>query len=144
MNVRRATALDVADLIRVRLAVKENVLDRERLTALGITEDSLERMLASTHAGWCAEARGKIVGFSMIDKQDASVFALFVLPEYEGRGTGSALLTAAVSYLAATGHVRATLSTEHGTRALGFYQANGWRKIGTNARGEAVLELVLD
>ena len=70
-----------------------------------------------THCkGWVAERAGKVVGFSMADRADASIFALFVLPGYEGRGLGSRLLDLAVDWLRANGAEKVWLTTGPRTR----------------------------
>ena len=46
-----------------------------------------------------AEFNRQVVAFSIADRQSGSIFALFVLPEYEGKGIGSRLLNTAVEWL---------------------------------------------
>jgi GNAT superfamily N-acetyltransferase len=130
-------------MMSIRTSVADNELSRSELAELGITEESLERMLASSHAGWCAEVEGRVVGFSMVDRERSTVFALFVRPGFEGRGAGTVLLEAAVAYLSAAGHERVTLTTGPETRAFGFYRARGWQQTGFDEQGEAELELRL-
>lgn len=138
-----ATSRDVGDMMRIRVAVKENALSEERLAALGITEASLVRMLGSDHGGWCAEVEGEVVAFAMVNHTQGTIFALFVHPDFEGRGVGSALLEAAVAHLAAAGHQRLTLTTGEETRAFRFYLARGWKPTGAHLRDDAELELTL-
>jgi GNAT superfamily N-acetyltransferase len=127
-------------MMSIRTSVTENALSSSELAELGITEESIERMLDSSHAGWCAEIEGRVVGFSMVDREGSTVFALFVCPGFEGRGAGTALLEAAVADLAAAGHELATLTTGPETRALRFYLARGWQQTGFDEQGEAKLE----
>lgn len=141
MNIRPATIADAPALMDVRLSVRENVITPERLEELGIGEASIIQMLTTTHSGYCAEEEGRVVGFVMAESSAASIWALFVLPEYEGRGIGMRLLSAVLEQLWRAGHEKATLSTETDTRAYRFYTRFGWQQVGVNAIGEAEMEL---
>lgn len=138
---RPAVPADAPALMAIRRAVRQNAITDARLAALGIDAESVAAKMASTHAAFCAEVDGEVVGFSMADRTDASIWALFVLPEHEGRGIGRALLHLAVDALRADGHRRIVLSTDPDTRAEAFYRRGGWQAAGTNAGGEVVFEL---
>jgi GNAT superfamily N-acetyltransferase len=128
--------------MKIRVAVRENEMSLEDLRARGITDESIATMLGTSHASFCAEENGRILGFSMADKSDGSIFALFVAPQHEGRGAGSRLLEYAVDALLALGHDRLKLTTEPGTRAYDFYISHGWRDMGPADHGDVALELV--
>ena len=66
----------------------------------------------------------------MVDRASAEVFALFVRPEWEGRGLGSVLLRAAEAELFRE-HERIWLLTDGGDeiRANGFYLKQGWELV---------------
>ena len=128
-------------MMKIRLAVNENVMTRCQLEELGISEDSLAGMLEECYSGYCAEVRGEVVGFCMADLSMASLFALFVLPGFEGQGIGKQLLKSAVSDFWNAGFTRATLLTEADTRAFRFYLQKGWRHINFASNGDAELEL---
>jgi len=138
---RPARAADAPVIMEIRRAVRENAISDARLAALGIDAESVAVKIASTHASFCAEVDGEVVGFSMADRTDASIWALFVHPNHEGRGLGRELLRLAVDALRADGHRRIVLSTDPDTRADVFYRRAGWRPIGTNDRGETCFEL---
>jgi GNAT superfamily N-acetyltransferase len=87
-------------------------------------EDYLDKL----GRGWVCEIDGRVVGFSYAAKADYSIWALFVLPEFEGRGIGKQLLKLAVDWLFDIGAERVSLSTEANTRADRFYLAQGWRR----------------
>jgi GNAT superfamily N-acetyltransferase len=139
--IRDAVPSDVEAMMVIRLAVVENAISPARLEALGINESSLRVRLSSTFSGHCAEIGGRVIGFAMADLERGSVWALFVLPEAEGRGAGRRLLEAALRRIWGRGHARAVLSTDPGTRASVFYRRSGWRVIGSNERGETVFAL---
>ncbi len=125
--LRAAQPADTAALLHVRTAVHENHLSLAELAERGITADALTALLAGTPASaWVAEdAAGAVLGFAMVDLDQASLFALFVLPTHEGRGIGSALLAQAESALFAQ-HPRAWLETAANSRAAALYRARGW------------------
>lgn len=122
-QIRLATTADVPQIMTIRFAVTENRLsDPNKVTAQMCCDylDALGR-------GWVCEEAGSIIGFSYAAK-DGSIWALFVLPEHEGRGVGSRLLGAAVDWLFAEGHPEIRLSTGVNTRAERFYATQGWQR----------------
>ena len=126
LRYRVAMPGDVAALLQVRTAVRENHLSLQQLRARGITPATLAEALTSdTPCAWLAEVEAEVVGFSMVDLDDASLFALFVLPAHEGRGIGSHLLAEAERALFAV-HPRAWLETAASSRAAALYRARGW------------------
>ncbi|HWW71920.1 MAG TPA: GNAT family N-acetyltransferase [Duganella sp.] len=130
MNLRQATHLDIPAMSAIRLSVKENVLsDPSR-----VTEQMYRDYLETLGRGWVAEADGEIVGFSYAAKNDASIWALFVAQDYEGRGLAKRLLQVAVDWLFALGHDSVHLSTSKDTRADRFYTAEGWTRSELNER----------
>ena len=141
MNIRSASPDDVTDLFRVRTSVRENHLSEEELSDLGITHDSVSGLLRSGEAhAWCAEVDGAVVGFSMARQPERDIFALFVLPQFEGCGVGTSLLDAAVDWLLASGPKPIHLNTERTTKAFRFYINRGWRETGSLEDGDPVLE----
>ena len=114
----------------IRLSVKENILsDPSR-----VTEQMYRDYLELLGRGWVAEVDGQVVGFSYADKTDASIWALFVSQDYEGRGIAKRLLGVAVDWLLELGHDSVHLSTSRDTRADRFYAAQGWTRSVLNER----------
>ncbi len=143
-NIRTATRADITAILAVRTSVKENQLNHQQLAERGITEQSLAGMIESSqHGCWCVEVDGRLAGFSMADQQQSNIFALFVRPEYEGSGLGSALLQAAIDWLSSAGQKQINLSTDPGTRAFEFYLRQGWKHVGLTEQGEAKFKLQL-
>ncbi|NNE98312.1 MAG: GNAT family N-acetyltransferase [Pyrinomonadaceae bacterium] len=142
MKIRAANADDVPAILEIRLSVRENMVTKERLEELGVSEESLAEMIESSHFVFCAEEEDRVVGFSMADKDKATIFALFVDPDHEGKGVGAKLLDTSVGELWSAGHARATLTTEPDTRAFEFYKRQGWKLIGPAPNGEVRLELL--
>ncbi|SDJ13321.1 hypothetical protein SAMN05216189_10139 [Pseudomonas delhiensis] len=130
IHIRPATETDVATLFAIRTSVRQNHLSHEQLAELGITPASVAEAIRLGPCCWLAEADGVAAGFAMVDGTAGEVFALFVRPEYEGRGVGRLLLATAETSLFRE-HARIWLVTDgsDGIRANAFYQRQGWRKV---------------
>lgn len=134
--LRKARVGDVPAMNRLRLQVRENILsDPSR-----ITEAMTRRAITAEGRGWVWDADGEILGFSIARDADPSIWALFVLPGYEGGGIGSALHDVAVEWLWSRGATRIWLSTDPDTRAHRFYRDRGWRETAVLPSGEVRLE----
>jgi len=134
--LRQATRDDLAGLWRVRYAVVENTLAPGR-----IEDDAVLAQLESSGRGWVVEEGGEIVAFAIGDASGASVWALFVHPQAEGRGHGSRLHDTMVEWLWTHGLTTLWLTTGADTRARGFYERRGWRCAGPHPQGQVRLEL---
>lgn len=124
ITLRAAREADIPAMSAIRLAVTENRLTDPSRVTLQMYRDYLEEQ----GRGWVCELDGVIVGFAYADKDDASIWALFVSPEHEGHGIGKRLLALAVDYLFFLGHNEITLSTGADTRADVFYASQGWER----------------
>jgi GNAT superfamily N-acetyltransferase len=134
-DIRMAGLDDLEAIERVRALVRENRL---------VTPIPRERVVEALQArgrGWVAEHDGEIVGFSMADLVESSIWALFLLPEWEGKGLGRALLDRAVAWLFDQGCTSIWLTTDPATRAAGFYEHVGWKRVGPAPNGEVRFEL---
>jgi len=136
ITIRQADRSDLDDLARIRALVRENTL------SYVIPRDRIIAGLEARGRGWVAQVDEQIVGFSMADLKDNSIWALFLLPEYEGQGLGRTLLDRAVRWLFEQGCDRIWLSTDPQTRAAGFYRHLGWIDVGRTVHGEIRFELV--
>lgn len=135
MIIREATRNDVPGLIAVRGAVKENILTSD------IPQERIVAGLEARGKGWVAEHEGKVVGFSMADREESMIWAIFLLPEWERQGLGTLLLKRAVGWLCREGCLSIWLTTEPGSRAEGFYEHSGWTRAGMTDKGEVRFEL---
>ncbi|MFH1312415.1 MAG: GNAT family N-acetyltransferase [Candidatus Eisenbacteria bacterium] len=129
MVFREITDTDVPALFVVRVATRENTLFLEELHNLGITEESVREMLVTSHRGWLCEDRGRVVGFTMGNRETGEMWVIAVLPEYEGRGIGAGLLTLVEEWLWSAGwdEIWLTTDTDPALRAYGFYMKQGWQ-----------------
>jgi len=134
ITIREASRDDLDDLQRIRALVRENKL------SYTIPNERVLAGLETRGRGWVAQNDGETVGFSIADREDGSIWALFLLPEWEGRGLGRALLDRAVAWFAEQGCPRVWLSTAPGTRAEGFYARLGWERVGLTKDGEVRFE----
>ena len=130
---RTARADDIPRLATIRLAVRENIL---RST---ITQKMYRDALTTHGQGWVCEVENELVGF-VIAMRDGSIWALFVLPGFEGRGIGRALLARAMNWLQSEGSRRVWLCTAPGTRAESLYRSLGWRPTGEMPNGDVRYE----
>lgn len=137
VRLRLACSADIPAMSAIRLSVRENVLSDPARVTLQMYEDYLEK----DGRGWVAEIDGAVAAFCYADRHDASIWALFVSPGWEGRGLGKALLALAVDWLFELGHQCVRLGTTPGTRADRFYQARGWTRMpGQGAEVEYLLK----
>lgn len=129
MNLRPITHTDIPALFEVRVATHENAMTLEELERLGITPETVGRMLGTSHAGWLWEDEGRVVGFAMGNRTTGEMWVIALLPEYVGRGLGSRLLREVEGWLAAQGWRRIWLTTDPDTslKAYAFYRQHGWK-----------------
>ena len=123
----------------IRLGVRENVLSDPGWLTRSMWGDALE---SSGNANtWMCECDGQIVGFASGGISEADIWALFVAPDYEGRGIGAALLLLATDWLFAAGVEVVRLGTRADSRADGFYLHRGWRRGELTEKGEVIYRL---
>jgi GNAT superfamily N-acetyltransferase len=132
MFFREAKIEDIPALSEIRVMVKENVLSNP----LRITYEMYFDYLSESGKGWLCEVEGEVVGFSVASLRDASIWALFVKPLYEGMGIGKRLLQLATDWLFEMGALSISLSTAAGTRADGMYERLGWKRGEIRPDGE--------
>lgn len=136
--IRRAKTEDVPQLMRIRAAVRENILSDPAKVPASLVIDFIG------HSGvWLWEENGAMLGFAAADTRDGSIWALFVDPIAEGRGIGRALLPRALDDLRAKGWKQARLSTDADSRADCFYRRNGWTPRDLLPSGERLFTLEL-
>lgn len=132
MIFREANVEDIPALSEVRLSVTENALsDPQR-----ITPEMYAAYLSASGKGWLCEVDGRVAGFSVASLTDASIWALFVRPGFEGRGIGTRLLELATGWLFRMGAPSVRLSTGANTRADRLYQRQGWQRGEIRPDGE--------
>jgi len=137
MTIREANSADIPGIQRVRQAVKENRLSDPALVPDNDVEDYINRR----GKGWVALSGDTIIGFAIADLVDANIWALFIDPEYEARGTGSRLHRIMLDWYFSQTDKTLWLSTEPKSRAETFYRMQGWRETGIHGKGEVRFEM---
>ena len=137
MNIREAGINDIAGMHKVRMAVRENVLNSPNL----VTHEDYVRFITVGGKGWVCEEDNEIVGFAIISQSDPNVWALFVHPDFEGRGIGKRLHDLMLHWGFEQSHRTIWLTTEPGTRAETFYRKSGWKDAGVIKTGEIKFEM---
>ncbi|AIR90334.1 GNAT family N-acetyltransferase [Pseudomonas cremoricolorata] len=139
--IRLARLDDIAAIFAIRTGVVENHLSMAELEQMGITPAAIAEAIEAGPCAWVAEVSGVPVGFSMVDDEEACLFAAFVLPEYEGQGLGRCLIAAAEQQLFQR-HARIWLETAADSRACAVYRRLGWQVVEQLAQGDVRLEKV--
>lgn len=135
--IREAKIDDIQQIQIVRNAVKENTLSDPAL----VTDADCETYLMHRGKGWVSEQEGKVIGFSIVDLEEHNVWALFLMPEYEGRGIGTQLQKVMLDWYFSKTDITIWLGTEPGTRAEQFYRRSGWQETGKHGKNEIKFEM---
>lgn len=96
-------------------------------------EDRIRREVASQDhpANLVAQDSEGVFAFVAWDSETGEIQRLYTHPRAWGQGAARALLQAALAALSQAGHQRAWLHTEErNTRAIAFYERQGWRRDG--------------
>lgn len=137
MLYRQATIADIPQIQFVRNAVKENVLSNPAL----VSDADVENYITQRGRGWVCEIENRITGFAIADLQENNIWALFIHPDFEGRGIGKKLHIEMLDWFFTQNKNELWLSTSPGTRAEKFYRTAGWRENGIYGKGEIKFEM---
>ncbi len=137
MELRTATLADIPQIQIVRHSVKENMQSDPAL----VTDADCAEYLTQRGRGWVAEEDGAIVGFAIVDLQDRNIWALFLKPEFEGRGIGRELQQLMLDWYFGQTMETVWLGTAPGTRAASFYRKSGWIAVGMHGKNEIKFEM---
>jgi GNAT superfamily N-acetyltransferase len=136
VSLRPACRADIGGMHAVRMSVREN-----QLTSVSLDESDYSRAIELDGRGWVVELNGSIIASAVGNATEGSIWALFVHPDHEGRGFGRQLHDAVVGWLWSQGFERLWLTTSPHTRAAGFYERAGWRRVAVLASGDIRYEL---
>ena len=140
MFFREAEVDDIPQIQFVRNAVKENVLSNPAV----VTDDDCQEFITERGKGWVCEIDNSVVGFAIADLEDDNIWALFVLPQHEGKGIGKQLHDMMLNWYFNQNKESVWLGTAPNTRAEQFYRKAGWRETGIRANGEIKFELTAE
>jgi len=143
MIFKEIESRDAPDIFDIRLSTNENQVTLEYLAGIGITSKSIADGLSGPLKGWLCEVSGKVVGFSLGNKETGEMMVVAVLLEYEKRGIGKKLMTYIEEWLWSCGHddIWLLATSDPKLRASGFYQKLGWEKAGSRNDGHDLLKL---
>jgi ribosomal protein S18 acetylase RimI-like enzyme len=145
LHSRPAVSADAAECVALRGRTRENAISAATLASLGITAVSWANNIETGRLpGYVCTDDDRIVGYCFGDKHTGEIVVLAVLPQYEGRGIGKALLLQVVEDLRSLGYRRLFLgcSSDSSHRSHGFYRHLGWRPTGSfDVNDDEVLEL---
>ncbi|PCF93880.1 GNAT family N-acetyltransferase [Vreelandella nigrificans] len=133
ITYRRAVPEDTPECIALRGKTRENAFSVEQLMELGITLDSWKTGISDgSLPGYVGISEGEIIGYCFGDRKTGEIVVLALLPEYESKGIGRALLNRMIENFKALGFERLFLgcSSDPNARSYGFYRHLGWRSTG--------------
>jgi GNAT superfamily N-acetyltransferase len=140
MIFRIAVSADIPGIQVVRHSVKENTLSDPAL----VPDKDVEDYIHNRGKGWVCVANDRIVGFAIISLTDKNVWALFIHPDFEGKGIGRKLHDYMVDWYFSQTNSPLWLGTAPNTRAEKFYREAGWKETGTHGKGEVKFEMAFD
>ena len=140
MIFREATIEDIPRLQIIRNSVKENMLSNPAL----ITDEDCVIFLMQRGKGWVCAIDNAVVGFSIVDLKDKNIWALFVHPDFEGKGIGKKLHDIMLAWYFHQTKETVWLSTAPNTRAEKFYRKAGWKDVGKHGKNEIKFEMNYD
>ena len=126
MNFRQAIPEDIPQIQIVRNFVKENQLSKPNL----IPDELVEEFITKRGKGFVSEIDDKIVGFSIVNFVENNVWALFLLPDFEGKRIGKKLHQLMLDEYFSKTKETIWLSTEANSRAEIIYKKQGWKNAG--------------
>lgn len=144
VSFRTARPGDVAACVLIRGQTRENAVSEADLNAAGITREFWAAGVRDGRfPGVVAEAHGRVVGYCFGAAESGEIVVLVLLPDFEGRGAGKALLRRVMEILRGLGHQRLFLgcNSDPAVRSHGFYRHLGWTPTGQlDKYGDEVLE----
>lgn len=140
MRIRAATIQDIQQIQEVRNAVTENRLSDPNL----VTDEDCEVYITIRGKGWVCEVDHQIAGFAIADLKAHNIWALFLRPEFEGRGIGRKLHDTMLNWYFKQTKNNLWLGTAPDTRAEIFYRNAGWKAIGTHGKQEIKFQMTFD
>jgi len=137
MIYHEAQVADIDAMHAVRIAVKENVLSNPAL----ITYGDYEEYITERGKGWVCKVNDVVVGFAIADLKEGNIWALFIHPQWEGKGIGKTLHQLMMDWYFSNKKETVWLSTAPNSRAAAFYKLQGWKETGITKSGELKFEM---
>lgn len=140
MIFREAKIEDIKQIQVVRNAVKENTLSNPNL----VTDQDCEEFMTVRGKGWVCEIDNTVVGFAIADLKENNIWALFLDPEFEGKGIGQKLHKIMLDWYFIQTKNKVWLGTAFNTRAEKFYRKAGWTEVGLHGKKEIKFEMTFE
>jgi len=140
MQIREARPEDIVPIQFVRNAVRENRLSNPAL----VTDADCFAFMFERGKGWVCEVENRVTGFAIADLKEKNIWALFVLPGFEGRGIGRALHDCMLNWYFSQTTDKVWLGTAPRTRAETFYRNAGWTEAGKHGKNEIRFEMTFE
>lgn len=140
MIIREAKIDDIRQIQIVRNSVTENTLSDPNL----VTDKDCEEFITVKGKGWVYEIDNQIVGFSIVDLKKNNVWALFLLPQFEGKGIGKKLHDTMIDWYFTQSKDNIWLGTSPNSRADLFYRKSGWTEVGFHRSDEVKFEMTFE
>lgn len=122
IRLRQATLADVGAIARIHIVARREAMPY--LPELHREDETLawvQGVLLPAQDVWVAELDGLVCGYIAVER--SMIEALYVRPECQGRGIGSALLDHAMDR---SGGMLELWTFQRNTRARAFYEARGF------------------
>ncbi|MBM6594572.1 GNAT family N-acetyltransferase [Microvirga pudoricolor] len=149
VDIRPALPDDAADLARIGLAawlkgIGPHVPDAVR--GRMVRDNPFVPFIREMGPGiLVATVNGHVAGLAACEHSDDLISDLWVSPDHEGRGAGSALVRALEREIAARGHAEARLEVlAANSRAASLYERLGYQRLWQAVRYDAILAMDLD
>ena len=140
MIIREAAVKDINQIQIVRNSVKENMLSNPAL----VTDADCEEFITRRGKGWVCVVDNVIVGFAIADLKEHNIWALFLKPEFEGKGIGSRLHDTMMDWYFTQTKTKVWLGTAPATRAASFYLKRGWSRAGIHNTKEVKFKITFN
>ena len=140
MIFREALVGDIKNMQIVRNSVKENVLSDPSF----VTDKDCENYITIRGKGWVCDIDNAVIGFAIADLEENNIWALFLQPEYEGKGIGKKLHDIMLDWYFSRTKEKVWLGTAPNTKAEMFYRKGGWKEVGKHGKGEIKFEMTYD
>ena len=139
-KIREASIHDIEPMHKLRMAVKENILNTPSL----VTHEMYIKYLTAHGKGWLWEEDDKILGFGIVDHSSSNVWGLFIDNDHQVKGIGKSLQATMLNWYFSAYTEPLWLSTSQNTRASKFYALTGWENQGILNNGEIKFTMTAD